>query len=65
MPFGWLARLGVRAVERLLGLLDRGVEAERLVDEVDVVVDRLGHADDGDLQRRGALASRPDPVRAP
>jgi hypothetical protein len=39
------------------------VEAERLVDEVDVVVDRLGHADDRDLQP-AALRLVPDAVRA-
>mmetsp|Transcript_25996 Transcript_25996/g.77058 ORF Transcript_25996/g.77058 Transcript_25996/m.77058 type:complete len:285 (-) Transcript_25996:872-1726(-) len=32
--------------QRALRLLDRGVEAKAFVDEQDVVVDRLGHADD-------------------
>ena len=38
-----------------LRLLDRGVEAEAAVDQKDVVVDRLGHADDG-ADDAGALA---------
>ncbi len=42
--------LGVRAVERLGRLLDGSIETERLVDEVDVVVDRLWDADDRDLE---------------
>jgi hypothetical protein len=38
-----------------LRLLDRRVEAEAAVDQKDVVVDRLGHADDG-ADDAGALA---------
>ena len=37
---------GVQTVDRVGGDLHRGVEAERLVGAVDVVVDRLRHADD-------------------
>jgi hypothetical protein len=39
----------VGALERLLDHADGRVEAEGLVDERDVVVDGLGHADHGDL----------------
>mmetsp|Transcript_25418 Transcript_25418/g.80175 ORF Transcript_25418/g.80175 Transcript_25418/m.80175 type:complete len:392 (-) Transcript_25418:786-1961(-) len=42
-------RLHVRGVDGLLRLLGRGVEAEGPVYERDVVVDGLGHADDGAL----------------
>ncbi len=39
-----------REVGYLLGLVDGGHEAERLVDEADVVVDRFGDAHDRDLE---------------
>ena len=39
-------RGGVQAVDRFHGDVDRGVEAERVVGGVEVVVDGLGHADD-------------------
>jgi hypothetical protein len=42
-------RLHFGRQQRALRLLDRGVEAETLVDEQDVVVDRFGHANDGTI----------------
>ena len=47
-----VVRLGgrVQAVDRLGGDVDRGVEAEREVGAGQVVVDRLGHADDVDAE---------------
>lgn len=42
--------LGVGAFDGLGGLVDGGLEAEGLGDEVDVVVDGLGDADDGDFE---------------
>ena len=45
---GHAARLGVRAVEHAARFLDGGEIAEGARDEADVVVDRLGHADDGE-----------------
>ncbi len=41
---------GVQPVDRLHRDVDRGVEAERVVGRVEVVVDRLGHADDVDAE---------------
>ncbi len=48
-------RSGVQAIDRLHRDVDRGVEAERVVGGVEVVVDGLGHADDPDavLVQRG------------
>jgi hypothetical protein len=42
--------LDVRGVDGALRLLHGGVEAEGLVDDGDVVIDGLGHADDGALE---------------
>ena len=47
---GRASGFAVRAVEDGARRFDRGVVAERLADELDVVVDGLGHADDGDGQ---------------
>lgn len=41
---------GVQPVDRLHGDVDGGVEAEGVVGRAEVVVDRLGHADDVDAQ---------------
>jgi hypothetical protein len=48
-----VVRLGrrVQAVDRLGGDLDGGVEAEGEVGPAEVVVDRLGHPEDGDAVR--------------
>ncbi len=58
---------GPQPVDRLGGDVDRGVEAERVVGGVDVVVDRLGDADDVDAvgvetfgRRCGALTADGD-----
>ena len=50
---------GVQPVDRLHRDVDRGVEAERVVGGVEVVVDRLGHADDVDALARAAWSRRP------
>ena len=41
---------GMGAGDDLAGLLDCGLEAEALENQRDVVVNRLGNADDGNLQ---------------
>ena len=48
----WAARID------LVASAERGLKAEALIDEHDVVVDRLGNADDGDLRRRARRSPR-------
>ncbi len=54
---GRRACLGQRGLDRLGGPGERGLEPEALVEVRDVVVDRLRHPDDGQLQPRAAPPS--------